>query len=196
LIEIYRKKMSIEKKQLDYSLNNWNFEEAKKLLQHWSEKDANQLPIYCRFLADTGHLDEINSLFQTIILNPYQRQLMISKEFVVFKNLRVFHSNLCDKYITKADFFSKLYHYSMINDLESLSETMKNRSGLINRNTSAEDNMILNFAINRLADESYLDASIIKELIDHIANAKSMNSQRRKYMLAKLVNYAISVREI
>lgn len=184
--------MSIEQKQLDYALDNWNFEEAKSLLKSWSDMDISKLPIYCRFLADTGQLDKVHELLQDMEKDVYKRHLIDSELFIVCKNLKKFHKRKCDDYLNEPDFFSKLYHYSMLENLDDLSKLMNNSGGSINQKTSAENNMILSFAINRLVEDGYLDVNLIRELINHIAVTKGMNVQRKKYMTALLVDYTTS----
>ncbi len=188
--------MSIEQKQLDYALDNWDFMEVETLLKSWSEMNISKLPVYCRFLADTGHLDKVHELLQDMSQNVYKRHLIDSESFIVCKNLKKFHKRKYNGYLNEPDFFSKMYHYSMANDLESLSELMNNRGKLINQKTSAEDNMILSFAINRLVEGGYLDVSIIRELISHIAVTRGMNVQRKKYMTALLVDYTTSIKKV
>lgn len=188
--------MSIEQKQLDYALGNWDFEEAKSLLKSWSEMNISKLPVYCHFLADIGHLDKSNKVIESIIVDPYKNTLMNTNEFNVCKYLRKLHLQLNDKFFSNPDFFSRLYYYSMSNQLDLLYKLMKNKGSNINQNITSQENMIYNFAINRLIDSSYLDISMIKDIVKHVSIARNMHLKRKKYIIKKVFEYIVLNKEL
>lgn len=188
--------MSFEQQQLDYSLKYWDFEEAEKILRFWSKIDVNILPAYCHFLADTGHLNKVKEVIESVVSSPYENKLMYTKEFNVCKYLKRLHFQKLSEYANKSGFFSEMYYYSIYNELDSLYALVKNIVNKINQDTTSEENMIFNFAVNRLIDGKCLDANTMREVINHISTAKNMNLKRKKYMLKSIVDYAISSKEI
>lgn len=188
--------MSIEQKQLDYALDNWDFKEAERLLKSWSEMNISKRPVYCHFLADTGYLDKSHQVIESIIVDSYKNTLMNTNEFNVCKYLRKLHFQLDDKFFSNPDFFSRLYYYSMSNQLDLLYNLMKNKGNNINQDSTSEENMIYNFAINRLISSSYLDVNMIRDIIKHVSTARNMNIKRKKYITKEIFEYVVLRKEL
>ncbi|WGE90850.1 hypothetical protein [Actinobacillus genomosp. 1] len=173
----------LENNLINNSLVNWDFNSVEVINEELSTMDIRYVPNYCKYLADIGKLDKVNSLLNS--RQNIQKLMQKEESFKVCIYLERLHSQLS----SKDDFFSLLYRRSF-GEYLALYNLLKNFwDKKINNSLTPEENMILNFAIVKLAENNLLDVELSIKIINHFFNAKNVNHQRRKYIFKLIIEY-------
>lgn len=185
--------MKYVQEQLKYSLSNWDFESAERWMEFISDIDKRELPQYVRFLADIGKLDKVKDVVGALKSNPLLNTYLSEVEsYSVCRNLINFDLRICAEYESRKEYFSKLYVYSMCNKTDKIFDLLTAyRDQHLTPKSTSEQNMILNFAVNKLIDANYINADIVRALIAHVASCSNINLVRKKYLTNKLIGYTL-----
>lgn len=175
--------------QLKHSLNNWDFESTEKWMELIAEIDKKELPQYVRFLADIGKLDKVKDVLEVFKSNPLLNAYLSEMEsYSVCRNLINFDLKICTEYAEREGYFSKLYVYGMYNETNKIFNLLTTyREQHVTPKSTSEQNMVLNFAVNKLIDAKRIDVDIVRFLIAHIASCPNINLVRKKYLTNRLI---------
>lgn len=178
----------IDNKIIENALLNWDFTLVKVLKHEESKSNVMYSCDYSKYLADTGALDELLIFINELKANKVSNNLLFSNsQFKICLHLLSIDGRLTSGY----DFFSKVYclsKYEKIVELKSLllsDEWGKNVKVDIN----AEQNMVLNFALNKILSSNIANVSLLTRYIDHLFIAKNMNAIRKKSIIYSIINY-------
>lgn len=193
--------MNIEEqfiKKINHALKEWKFEEACSYHEELLQYSFKHISEYIKLLADFGKLDQIFSLcnrydFELLkeqAKNPQQKYpdvISYCLEFTKDKYIpSLCGSSVFDKNSTLLTLSSKKEKTELLIYLE------KNSEIIINNNSSAFDNMILNFAINNLLSEKMLGTELGIKIASVYTENKNINGFRKRFVLSSILNYFYS----
>jgi len=182
-------------KSINNELNLWNYK-AVIFNYEQSLKINNTLLLdYIIFLADTGNLDILYNIFELYQFD-YIQSLINDLKYISSKknNVRLMINFYKNEYIPalyntieKKTIETDLIYLSNQKTLMPLLNYLEQNSSIF-KNSDAKSQMILSFAINKLIEHNLLTVKLSAQIIDTYYNF-SINHQRKKYILSKLVNY-------
>ncbi|AHG84816.1 hypothetical protein F543_19550 [Bibersteinia trehalosi USDA-ARS-USMARC-189] len=181
-----------ENHSINNALLNWEFEKAIELKKLEVKNDISYAPQYCKYLADIGKIDLLLSFIEKLKNDNMGACLLYSDEsFKVCRNLLYSDEKIIKEYFSKNSFFSRVYFLSKNLHLGELRTLLLSQEWNINVNASisAENNMILNFALDKLLSNFMVDVTLLIKFIDHIFAAKNINDIRKKSIIYSIVNY-------
>lgn len=180
------------------NLIDWSFKDVENELEKLSKYNIENIPVYIKFLADIGRLDIIKVLSNEYNSNPFiRKEIQTNDSFSVCRNLFLFENKVYHDYKEKESFFNKLYVYSLEEKIDKVFSLLTTYRGTnLKPSTTAEQNMILAFAINRLIKFNYLNVEIIRHIILHIASCNNMSILRKRYLLKEMVMYCVSHKDL
>ncbi len=170
----------------------WDFERAESLKLQITLVNIHGIPDYCRFLADTGKLDTLNNYLTELFSREgvFLREISALPDYKTLSHLNNIKEKYNQKQLSPEDLFTNLYKLGMSNQISELISILKNNwKKNILPGISAEENMILNFAFNKIIEHYKLDANLAASLIDHLFVVKHMSDTRKAYLLNKILSY-------
>lgn len=179
-------------KKITRALSEWQFEQACNFHDELLKFTYSNFSEYIKLLADFGMINRIYELIYNcsdIISNnsckqKYPAVVDYFKEFITDKFIKNRFSP------SGGDINSNLLYLSQSDDKSELLSYMKaNSSDIFNNKSSAEDNMIVNFAINKLIESNSLTCDIGIQLIHTIVDNPNVNQWRKRFVTSSVLNY-------
>ena len=174
----------------------WNYDAVKNIYKE-SLKVNNKFSLdYFIFLADIGQLD---ALFNLISYYGYKyfENLISDDSYSSNKknNVKSMLSFYKDEYIPALNHVTKnksiesdLIYLANQNDLLSLQCYLLDNHDIFKKD-NGKSQMILNFAINKLIDNNLFNSTMALRVIDLYTENCSVNNQRKKYLISKMIDY-------
>ncbi|HFL9761545.1 TPA: hypothetical protein ACG54V_004358, partial [Escherichia coli] len=185
-------------KEIALALKEWKFDQACQKHESMLEHTHEFFSEYIKLLADFGKLDEIYNKFdqfgflfvENIKADPKQKHpeaLSFCLEFIKQKFIPSKYS------LIGTDNNSKLLYLTNKEDKKELALYIaQNAAAIINNHSTAQDNMILNFAINGLISAKVLSSELGIKIVTAFIENKNINSWRKRYVLSSLLRYFYS----
>ncbi|MDW3253716.1 hypothetical protein NQ261_23670 [Escherichia coli] len=185
-------------KEIALALKEWKFDQACQKHESMLEHTHEFFSEYINLLADFGKLDEIYNKFdqfgflfvENIKADPKQKHpeaLSFCLEFIKQKFIPSKYS------LIGTDNNSKLLYLTNKEDKKELALYIaQNAAAIINNHSTAQDNMILNFAINGLISAKVLSSELGIKIVTAFIENKNINSWRKRYVLSSLLRYFYS----
>lgn len=182
----------VENELISRALAMWDFEKVSGMREDQARIDFNYIPEFCKYLADIGELKKLNEyLVNEKLLEKF---ILYDKSFSVCKYLIDVHQKLFNG---EPSFFSQLYIHTY-NEQANVVFNLLNQhwEKFIDNTTTAEQNMILNYALNLLFDKKLIDLKLAVKIAHHLHDCKNLNPQRKKFILNKLIRYSIQDKKL
>ncbi len=182
-------------KEINNALLMWNFDEACRYHDALLEHSFKYFSDYIKLLADFGKLERIHYLFDKYgfifieekIHDPQQKNSEAIAFCLKFIKEKFIPSQFS---LIGSDKNARLLHLSLKGNKSELAKYIEtNTSAIINNNSTAQDNMILNFAINHLIAENLLSGEIGIRMATTLIENKNINSWRKKFLLSSILKY-------
>lgn len=171
---------------VENSLNNWDFERAKILKKQQACMNFQYVPNYCKYLADIGDLDGVYDCLKE--LDFWEKYSIDDESFKVC----VYLQGLDSKMLNSNTFFANLYKNTKCKNSREVTKILKSGwNQYVNKDTTPEENMILNYALNLLFDKFIIDDFFLIKIVEHLTISRNINPQRKKFILNKSVKYAL-----
>lgn len=175
----------------------WDFEEVIRLKKELTIINFSYFDDYIKYLADCGKLNTVHHEFEA--LEPALLHKMLnSPKFPVCRYLYHLIKNKImsvEKEIEFKDisaFITKISRLNFIGEFKRVSELLnKEFKNYFNDDASAQDNMFLNHIINNLIEVEQLSIPMLINISIFIIKSKNINSQRKKYLVKKLIDYCL-----
>lgn len=184
-------------KKINRSLNEWHFDNAcnqhEELLKHTFQYFSD----YIKLLADFGKLDTIYNVFdrngfifiEGLTQDTHQKYPDAIDFCLKFIKERFIPSRYSPM---QKNASSMLLHLSFNKEKSSLLEYLtENSNSLINKTSSAQDNMVLNYALNQLFDADLVNSDLCIKVIQNLVENPQVNNMRKKYLLSKVLDLSI-----
>lgn len=185
-------------KEIFSSLKEWNFHKACQMHEDILEYTHDFFSEYIKLLADFGKLDEIYNKFdrlgfifvENIKEDPKQKHPEAIGFCLDFIKQKFIPSKFS---LIGADNNSKLLYLANKEDKKELAVYINNNAAaMINNHSTAQDNMILNFAINGLISAEMLSHELGIKIITAFIENKNINSWRKRYVISSILRYFYS----
>ena len=170
----------------------WDFHKLAEIKYQQAKIDFRNIPSCCEFLAAIGYLDKVSDILKEINANSilYAEVSSLSDYGICLHLQKVIDELIALNKNDKESFFSDIYKKSIDNTLSDLHIILKSKwKKNINPDISAENNMIIHFAFNKLFKSKLIDVDLAVLLIDHMFLAKNFDDIRKKTLLCDIINY-------
>lgn len=172
------------------SLFNNLIEDKLKIKKNNRHTSISSFSDYLAFLGYMGRIDEIYLSLRIIdksYINDNKNQLLKFKTYKNLESLLVkIEEDEYDEYDIKKYFLETNY-----NEIDILNSTSKFLATLDNKETSHEENFVLNFLLNKILSRNVLGTDLGIKLIEHFWKAKQCNNYRKDYCIFSIVDFFV-----